>query len=432
MNRRSFLKLPTLLPLIDFGRAFRSEPHHFAYESVIGTSMDLMVCSPSSSVADGACQTVLEAIDRLRSILDTRDPTSEISRLEGSNTCRGASRELLDVLNAYEYWERRTGGVFSIHPGGVDSPRNVDALGKAYIIDRAAAAALKTWPSIDALLLDIGGDIVTWGRPAAIAIADQNVWYDNAPPVTTIDLQNAAVATSGTYARGAHLTDSRSGLSRISSVAATVVAPDAVTANALATTLCLISARDGLRLVESTPGAEAMRIASGILHRTSGFAHLERPSAPQPPASTNWPPGYQVTIALPLTASRSSKRPYVAVWVDDASGKLVRVLAIWGDKSKYWPDLATLWDHLHGHVDQFRSVTRATRSAGKYDLVWDGLDNDRKPLPLGSYRITVETNQEHGTYAKQAGTITLGDSPTSITLPATANFDAVVAQYGPK
>ena len=42
MNRRSFLKLPTLLPLIDFGSAFRSEAHHFQYESVIGTSMDLV------------------------------------------------------------------------------------------------------------------------------------------------------------------------------------------------------------------------------------------------------------------------------------------------------------------------------------------------------------------------------------------------------
>jgi thiamine biosynthesis lipoprotein len=391
-----------------------------------------MVRSPSSSVAEGACQTVLEAIDRLRSILDTRDPTSEISRLEGSNVCREASRELTDVLNAYKYWERRTGGVFSIHPGGVDSPRNVDALGKAYIIDRAAAAALKTWPSIDALLLDIGGDIVTWGRSSEIAIADQNAWYDNAQPIATIDLQNAAVATSGTYARGAHLTDSRSGQPPGSSVAATVVASDAVTANALATTLCLTSAHDGLRLVESMPGAEAMRIASGVLHRTSGFSLLERPAAPRAPASTNWPPGYQVTITLPLTARRSSKRPYVAVWVDDSSGTLVRVLAIWGNQSKYLSDLSTLWDHLHGKVDQFRSVTRATRSAGKYDLVWDGLDNDRKPLPLGSYRIVVETNQEHGTYAKQAGTINLGDSPTSITLPATTNFDSVIVQYGPK
>jgi hypothetical protein len=91
-----------------------------------------------------------------------------------------------------------------------------------------------------------------------------------------------------------------------------------------------------------------------------------------------------------------------------------------------------LWDHVHGKVDQFRSVTRATRPAGKYELVWDGLDNEHKPLPLGSYRITVETNQEHGTYAKQAGAINLGDSPTSITLPATTNFDSVLVQYGPK
>jgi thiamine biosynthesis lipoprotein len=432
MDRRSFLKLPTLLPLINFGSACRAEQHHFGYESVIGTSMDLLVCSPSSRVADGACRTVLEEIERLRSILDTRDPASEVSRLEYSNAGRDASADLMEVLRAYEYWERRTGGVFSIRPGGADTPRNVDALGKAYIIDRAAAAALKAWPSLDALLLNIGGDIVTRGRSAEIAIADQTAWYDNAQPVATIAVQNAAVATSGTYARGAHLTDPRTGQSQRSSVAATVVASDAVTANALATTLCLTSAHDGLQLVESTPGAEALCVVSGVLRRTSGFAPLERPSAPRTPASTNWPSGYQVTITLPLTAPRSSKRPYVAVWVDDSSGKLVRVLAIWGDKSKYWSDLSTLWDHVHGHVDQFRSVTRATRSAGKYQLVWDGLDDEHKPLPPGSYRITIETNQEHGAYAKQAGTIDIGDSAASISLPATTNFDAVLVQYGPK
>jgi|SRR5215471_3359037 len=432
MDRRSFLKLPTLLPLINVGSAFRSEQHHFGYESVIGTSMDLLVCSPSSRVAEGACRTVLEEIDRLRSILDTRDPASEVSRLENPNACRDVSRDLMEVLDAYEYWERRTDGAFSIHPGGAESPRNVDALGKAYIIDRAAAAALRAWPSIDALLLNIGGDIVTHGRSSEIAIADQAAWYDNAQPVTTIAVQNAAVATSGTYARGAHLIDPRTGQSQRSTVAATVVAADAITANALATTLCLMSAPDGLQLVESTPGAEAMCVVSGALHRTSGFALLERPSAPRTPANANWPAGYQVTVTLPLTAPRSSKRPFLAVWVDDAAGKLVRVLGIWGDKSKYWSDLSTLWDHVHGNFDQFRSVTRATRAPGKYELVWDGLDNAGKPVPLGSYRITIETNQEHGAYAKQSGTIDIGDKPTSITLPATTNFDAVVVRYGPK
>lgn len=432
MDRRAFLKLPTLLSLIDFRSALHSEPHPFGYESVIGTSMDLLICSASSRVAEGACQTILEEIERLRLILDTRDPASEVSRLAGSNASREMSADLRRVLSAYEHWERRTDGLLSIHPAGEGTPRNVDALGKAYIIDRAAAAALRAWPAVDALLLNIGGDIVTHGRSAEIAIADQAAWYDNAKPLATIAVQNRAVATSGTYARGAHLTDPRTGQPPESPVAATVVASDAVTANALATTLCLTSAQDGLQLIESTPGAEAMRVVSGVLQRTSGFARLERPSGSAAPANTNWPAGYQVKMTLPLTAPRSSKRPYVAVWVDDASGKLVRVLGIWGDKSKYWSDLSTLWDHVHGKVDQFRSVTRATRPPGKYDLVWDGLDDEHKPVPLGSYRITVETNQEHGAYAKQSGTINIGDSASSITLPGTTNFDPVLVQYGPK
>jgi hypothetical protein len=85
MKRRSFLKLPALLPLIDVGSAFRSAAHHFQYECVIGTSMDLTVWSPQHHVAEGACGTVCREIDRLAAILDTRDPASEISRLERSD-----------------------------------------------------------------------------------------------------------------------------------------------------------------------------------------------------------------------------------------------------------------------------------------------------------------------------------------------------------
>jgi FAD:protein FMN transferase len=435
MNRRAFLKLPALLPFVDLASTLRLEDHYFGYESVIGTSLDIVVCTPSPSVADGVCQTVREEIDRLTHILDTRDPTSEISLLDGSHGAGRTSRELTEVLEAYEYWERRTGGVLSIHCGAGAS-RNVDALGKAYIIDRAAAAAREAWPSIDALLVDIGGDIVVYGRSREIAIADPDAAYDNAQPISTIHLRNAAVATSGTYARGAHLTDARSGRSPRTPAAATVVAADAVTANALATTLCLTCAHDGLGLVEATPGAEALHVAFGRLQRTSGFSLLEHPADEPPPpaqatAASSWPAGYQVKLTVPLTSGRSSKRPYVAVWVEDSSSNLVRVLALWGTKAKYYSSLSTLSERLKGNVGPLRPVTRATRSAGKYDLVWDGLDDTRKPVPKGSYRITVETNQEHGTYAKQTGTIEVGDNPASVTLPATTNFDAVVVQYGP-
>src|SRR5262245_25329928 len=159
MNRRVFLKLPTLLPLLRIGSPLSSETHHFEYEFVLGTSLDVVVSAPSARVANGACQTIRDEIDRLSSILNTRDPASEISLLESLNDWRGASRELADVVDAYEFWERRTDGVFSMYPQGPGTARNVDALGKSYIIDRAAAAALRAWPSIDALLVDVGGDI---------------------------------------------------------------------------------------------------------------------------------------------------------------------------------------------------------------------------------------------------------------------------------
>jgi hypothetical protein len=169
-----------------------------------------------------------------------------------------------------------------------------------------------------------------------------------------------------------------------------------------------------------------------VLQRTSGFTFLETPSLTQTAVAANWPAGYQLTVALPLTARRSKKRPYVAVWVEDSSGKLVRAIALWANKSKYYATLGTLWNLQRGNLNPFRPVTRATRSSGRYDLVWDGLDSAGHPVPLGTYRITVETNQEDGTYAKQSGTITLGDSPTSVSLPATTNFDAVLIEYGPK
>src|SRR5262245_28142691 len=182
MSRRSFLKLPALLPFTAFNSPFHSGEHYFQYDYVIGTSMDLVVWTQYSSVAEHARRVVFEEVDRLASILNTRDPASEISLLQNSDI-RGHSHDLNEVLAAYDYWERRTDGLFSIRSGGADTPRNVDALGKAYIIDQAAKAVRRTTSAIDALLLNIGGDIVVWGQSFEVAIADPEHWYDNANPI---------------------------------------------------------------------------------------------------------------------------------------------------------------------------------------------------------------------------------------------------------
>jgi len=442
ITRRLFLSLPAMVPFAPL-RAARSDAHHFSYDHVIGTSLDLVVWTSNAEAARSAEAAALEEVHRLTAILNTRDPHSEISRLSETRS-PAPSRELAEVLSAYDYWTERTGGIISVRPRGANTPRDVDALGKAYIIDRAAMAAAAAAPGIDGVLVNVGGDIVARGGPCNIALADPCAPHENAAPLTRIRLHNAAIATSGTYARGAHLRDARTGLPAARASSGTVVAADAVTANALATMLCLTAADEGLRLVERTPGAEALRVArDGAVERTSGFARLERPPAIKTLASADWPSGYALTVSLTLTQGAASsafgrrrdstpRRPYVAVWIETTSGTLVRVLAFWANKAKYYPELSGFWNMASRDQHLLYSTARATREPGKYQLVWDGLDDAHKPVPPGTYRVVVETNQEHGVYAKQAGTIACGNSPASLTLAATANFETVNVQYGAK
>src|SRR5215467_2578986 len=79
MHRRSFLGLSGLLPLTAFDFTLPSREYRFEYERIVGTSLDLTVWTSNSDVSDYVCASVLREIDRLASILDIRDPLSEIS-----------------------------------------------------------------------------------------------------------------------------------------------------------------------------------------------------------------------------------------------------------------------------------------------------------------------------------------------------------------
>jgi len=165
-------------------------------------------------------------------------------------------------------------------------------------------------------------------------------------------------------------------------------------------------------------------------------------------AAADWPPGYELNISLTLTMGAAAqggfgrrgggrgrggaRRPYVAVWLEDASGRLVRVLAFWADNSKYFRELSSFYTIAGRDERRLSTLARATRAAGHYHLVWDGLDDRQSRVPAGSYRVVVETNQEHGSYGKQSGVIVCGEKPAQITLSATANFDAVTIDFGPR
>jgi FAD:protein FMN transferase len=433
----------------------------FHYDHILGTSLDVLLETSDRNAAATAEGVILEEIERLRRVFSTFDPASELSRLNVSSGPMPASADLIAVLREYEIWGRRSGGAFSAQLGdemgrpgwAIDAkagtvtrlsqrPLNLNSAAKGYIIGRAAAAAQERVPDLGGLLLNLGGDMhISGGDGCLIGVQDPHHPEANARPLTLLRLNDAAVATSGGYQRDSHLIDPRTGRTAAKIAGATVVAADCVTANILATTLCILSPDDGLRLIADTPGASCLIVTeNGEQIRSPGFAAVEVPTnTPDPDPRKDrkiddWPADFRVSIKieLPQIGGGRYRRPYVAVWIENADGKPVRSITVWGNDRKWLKDLSIWWKIGKDDAALVKAVTRATRAPGKYEVVWDGKDDKGETLGQGTYTIKVEVHREHGRHLTQTGKLECKAKPAKITLDKNAETEATVVEYGKK
>lgn len=124
-------------------------------------------------------------------------------------------------------------------------------------------------------------------------------------------------------------------------------------------------------------------------------------------------------------------RPYVAFWIQDAEGYLVRTLGVLGNDSRFNSHL-TGWRRAGGYFAYNSPVTRATRPSGIYTLTWDGRDDYGLPLPKGTYTVWVELVREEGRHTQTSATIVCDDTPHSAELAATVESGVSKITYGPK
>jgi hypothetical protein len=75
------------------------------------------------------------------------------------------------------------------------------------------------------------------------------------------------------------------------------------------------------------------------------------------------------------------------------------------------------------------AVTTATRSAGKYTLVWDGKDNTGKPVRAGAYTVCIEAAREHGTYQIIRQDVDFSGTPKHIDLPGGTEINVASLDY---
>src|SRR5579862_8364557 len=78
LTRRRLLAMSVVPALPIFSKP--AGDRHFAHDHILGTSLDLTVTGTSPEEAHAAEHAALQEVERLRQILSTYDPSSEISR----------------------------------------------------------------------------------------------------------------------------------------------------------------------------------------------------------------------------------------------------------------------------------------------------------------------------------------------------------------
>lgn len=439
------------------------------YENVLGTSLELKFKTSNQADADLAEQNALNEIDRLDNILSAYKTSSEFSKwMKNGKQPTKVSAELFEVLQQFENYKNSTNGALDASAaliGNVwkkasaenrlpstnelesavalvkqkhytlneqnqtvtrldDVPLALNSFAKSYIINKAAEKAIQT-TGIENVVVNIGGDMVIKGNQSEdISIANPKANAENDAALTTIKVSNMAVATSGNYRRGfsvngkwySHIVDPRSGKPASEIISATVIAPDASEAGALATSFNVLSLseiektvsyrNDIAYLLVTKDGKEIKNKAWDKYEVLSEKPAIALTKASK--ADKLWNTKYELIVNLELaniesTDGKRVRRPFVAVWVEDAAKTPVRNLAIWYNKPRWLPDLKS-WSRSNG--DEFKkgaegklsSTSSATRGPGKYSLSWDGKDDSGNLVKAGVYTVYIEVAREHGTY----------------------------------
>jgi len=201
---------------------------------------------------------------RVDDLFSTWRPDTEIMTIgRGELAAENASAEVIEVLDLCDRMRTESFGAFDIAFGArnPDAPR-LDPSGvvKGWAIERAAD--LLGQAGARCFSINAGGDVVTRGRPAGSAgwrVGIQHPWEPDRV-AAVLQLDDAAVATSGLYERGEHVLDPRTGSPARELVSVTVVGPDAALADAYATATVALGATDGMNWLSTRAGYHGMAI----------------------------------------------------------------------------------------------------------------------------------------------------------------------------
>jgi thiamine biosynthesis lipoprotein len=280
---------------------------------VMGTFVNIILFHPSRDQAQAAMAGAFEEMDRLIGILSGHEASTPVSHLNRSGALKECAPELSLLLDHSFRVHRLTGGAFDItikplldlyeksflETGQPPSRERVadalqsvgiqyvalgdsrvvlqkegmaltlDGIAKGFIVDRMMDRLREE--GIHHALINAGGDIRVNGpqgngQPWTIAIQDP---WKEAGTIDTVELTRGAIATSGNYEVYYdrekvyhHILRPRSGRPAEGMASVSTIAGDAMTADALSTSVFALGANKGLRLMKDLPSIQGLIVTS--------------------------------------------------------------------------------------------------------------------------------------------------------------------------
>ena len=329
MNRISAILAWLLLPL--FLAAADSTYHRTV--KLMGCRFDLTVVAADEQTGDEYIDLAIGEISRIERLISSWDPASETSEV---NRQAGVAPvvvdpELYGLIERAVGISRLTDGAFDITYASVDKLWHFDgsmtamptpeeiaasvarigyqkivldqaahsvylpepgmkigfgAIGKGYAADRARA--LLEARGVTAGIINASGDLTAWGKQPGgrdwmVAITNP---LNKAKAFAWLPVDGRAVVTSGDYekyvsfdgVRYAHIIDPRTGYPATGIVSASIFAPRAELADALATSIFVMGVETGIDFVEQLPGIDVIIVdTENQVHASSGI-DLQNPA----------------------------------------------------------------------------------------------------------------------------------------------------------
>ena len=296
--------------------------------SIMGTTVTIKILDTNETHALESIDRAFDEIYYVDELMSSYKNESELSILNRQGYLDDANPDFVYVLERSKYYSGISNGAFDItikpildlwsskySPGGTYMPPTTDeinetlqlvnyskiiledgsisfqpnmsvilgGIAKGYSVDRA----------IDSLKLDgimnafvnAGGDgrfigLNEAGTPWNIGLQNPDKSQE---AVTRMSISDMAVATSGNYeryfsdaAKVSHISDPRTGYSSEELISATVIANNAMDADALATAVFVLGEDVGIEMIEKLEGVECLVITNDKrIIRSSGFSEYE-------------------------------------------------------------------------------------------------------------------------------------------------------------